>query len=117
MVITGRDSNALRVRLKALGIVHAHFGTEDKWPAAEETLAALGLDWSQAAAMGDDWPDLPVMRRCALACAPANAHVEVRAAAAFVTAARGGEGAAREFCDVLLVASGRYVDLLEKYSA
>ncbi len=115
-VITGRDSLALRVRLKALGIEHCHFGTEDKRPAAEQTLAALGLDWSQAAAMGDDWPDLPVMRRCAFACAPANAHAEVLAAADYVTDARGGDGAARAFCDVLLVASGRYVDLLEKYA-
>jgi 3-deoxy-D-manno-octulosonate 8-phosphate phosphatase (KDO 8-P phosphatase) len=115
-VITGRDSLALRVRLKALGIEHCHFGTEDKRPSAEETLSTLGLDWSQAAAMGDDWPDLPVMRRCAFACAPANAHAEVLAVADYVTDARGGDGAARAFCDVLLVASGRYVDLLEKYA-
>lgn len=116
VVITGRDSRALRVRLLALGIEHAHFGTEDKRPAAEQTLATLGLDWSQAAAMGDDWPDLPVMRRCAFACAPANAHAEVRALAHHVTTERGGDGAARAFCDVLLVASGRYVDLLEPYA-
>ena len=61
-VITGRDSAPLRVRLKALGVEHAVFGTEDKRPAAEQVLATLGLNWSQAAAMGDDWPDLPVMR-------------------------------------------------------
>jgi Low specificity phosphatase (HAD superfamily) len=87
----------LRLRLKALGVEHAVFGTEDKRPAAEQMLASLGFSWSQAAAMGDDWPDLPVMRRCALACAPANAHVEVRHAAHHTTVARGGEGAAREF--------------------
>jgi 3-deoxy-D-manno-octulosonate 8-phosphate phosphatase (KDO 8-P phosphatase) len=115
VVITGRDSKPLRLRLQALGIVHAHFGTEDKLPAAEQTLATLGLDWSQAAAMGDDWPDLPVMRRSAFACAPANAHAEVRALAHHVTPQPGGEGAARAFCDILLVASGRYVDLLEPY--
>ncbi|MBP8225958.1 MAG: 3-deoxy-D-manno-octulosonate 8-phosphate phosphatase, partial [Acidovorax sp.] len=66
-VITGRDSAPLRLRLKALGVEHAVFGTEDKRPAAEQILKNLGLDWSQAAAMGDDWADLPVMRRCALA--------------------------------------------------
>ncbi len=115
VVITGRDSNPLRVRLQALGIVNAHFGTEDKQPAAEQTLASLGLEWSEAAAMGDDWPDLPVMRRCAFSCAPPNAHVEVLAVADHVTKLRGGDGAAREFCDVLLVASGRYADLLKKY--
>lgn len=115
-VITGRDSPALRERLQALGITHAHFGTENKRPAAEITLQALGLDWSAAAAMGDDWPDLPVMRRAVLSCAPANAHMEVRALADHVTQARGGQGAARELCDLLLVASGRYASLLQEYS-
>jgi 3-deoxy-D-manno-octulosonate 8-phosphate phosphatase (KDO 8-P phosphatase) len=114
-VITGRDSKPLRHRLEALGVVHAHFGTEDKAPAAEKTLQALGLDWTQAAAMGDDWPDLPLLRRAAFACAPANGHVEVLAAAHHVTAAQGGSGAVRELCDLLLVASGRYVDLLDGY--
>lgn len=116
VIITGRDSQPLRVRLQALGVVHAHFGTEDKRPAAEQTLQALGLDWSQAAAMGDDWPDLPVMRRAAFACAPANAHGEVLGAAHYVTRAQGGHGAVRELCDVLLVASGRYADLLGTYT-
>ena len=116
VVVTGRDSKPLRERLVGLGVVHAHFETEDKQPAAQQTLATLGLDWSEAAAMGDDWPDLPVMRRCAFSCAPPNAHVEVLAVAHHVTQARGGDGAAREFCDVLLVASGRYVDLLNKYA-
>lgn len=116
-VISGRDSPALRARLDALGIIHTHFGTEDKCPAAEITLKALGLDWSQAAAMGDDWPDLPVMRRAAFSGAPANAHAEVRAAADFVTQEQGGHGAARAFCDLLLVAGGRYASLLEAYGA
>lgn len=114
-VITGRDSAPLRARLAALGVTHVHFGTEDKRPAAEKTLAALGLDWSQAAAMGDDWPDLPVLTRVAFAAAPPHAHHEVRAVARHVTQAAAGLGAAREFCDVLLVASGRYAELLEAY--
>lgn len=116
-VITGRDSAPLRVRLKALGIEHAVFGTEDKLPAAEHLLATLGLDWSQAAAMGDDWPDLPMMRRSAFACAPANAHAEARATAHYVTQARGGDGAVRELCDLLMVAGGRYAALLAPYCA
>jgi len=113
-VITGRDSEALRVRLKALGIQHVHFGTEDKRPAAEITLKALGLEWQQAAAMGDDWPDLPVLTRCAFACAPPGAQAEVLAQADYVTQKRGGHGAARELCDLLLVASGRYADFLQE---
>ena len=66
VVITGRDSVPLRLRLTALGITNAYFGTEDKRPCAEQTLQVLGLTWAQAAAMGDDWPDMPVMRRCAV---------------------------------------------------
>lgn len=115
-VITGRDSAPLRTRLEALGVEHVHYGTEDKAPAAARTLAARGVGWAQAAAIGDDWPDLPVLRRCALAVAPANAHAEVKAIAHHVTAAAGGHGAAREFCDLLLVASGRYAQLLESYA-
>ena len=115
-VVTGRDSPALRMRLKALGVMHARFGTEDKRPAAESILAELGLSWPQAAAIGDDWPDLPVMRRVAFACAPAQAHIEARALAHHVTAAPGGAGAAREFCDLLLVASGRYAGLLAAHA-
>ncbi len=115
-VITGRDSAPLRTRLQALGITEVHFGTEDKRPAAEATLAALGLDWSQAAAMGDDWPDLPMMRRAALACAPANAHAEALALAHFVTNRTGGHGAVRELCDLLLTASGHYAALLAAYT-
>src|SRR5659263_218168 len=113
-VITGRDSKPLRLRLKALGIEHVHYGTENKRPAAEQTLKALGLDWHQAAAMGDDWPDLAVMRRSGLACAPLNAHQEVKAIAHYVTSASGGDGAVRALCDLLLVASGKYTALLEE---
>lgn len=116
-VITGRDSAALRLRLRALGIEHAVFGTEDKRPAAEQILATLGLGWEQAAAMGDDWPDLPVMRRCAMACAPANAQAEVLASAHYVTRREGGHGAVREWCDLLLAASGHYARLLAQYGA
>ena len=115
-VITGRDSRPLRDRLDALGVTHAHFGTEEKLTAAQQTLAELGLDWSQAAAIGDDWPDLPVLRRCTFSAAPPNAHVEVRASVRYVTQAAGGQGAVREFCDVLLLASGRYASLLEAYA-
>ena len=114
VIITGRDSAPLRLRLKALGMEHARFGTEDKLPAAEEFLKTLSLDWHQAAAMGDDWPDLPVMQRAAFACAPVNAHAQALALAHYVTVRKGGEGAAREFCDVLVVASGQYAHLLAR---
>jgi 3-deoxy-D-manno-octulosonate 8-phosphate phosphatase (KDO 8-P phosphatase) len=113
LVITGRDSPAVRRRVADLGLVHALFGVQDKLPAATQLLGSLGIDWADTAAMGDDWPDLPLLARAAFAVAPPNAHAEVRAAAHHVTATRGGEGAVRECCDLLLMASGRYAALLE----
>ena len=112
LVISGRDSPALRRRVADLGLAHAVYGAQDKLAAANAALARLQLDWSALAVMGDDWPDLPLMTRAAFACAPANAHIEARAVAHHVTAARGGHGAARECCDLLLTASGRYAALL-----
>ncbi len=116
VIITGRDSAPLRTRLQALGINHAHFGVHDKLAVAQQVLQSLGLNFEQAAAMGDDWPDLPVMTRCALAVAPAQAHAEVLARAHWVTARQGGHGAVRELCDVLLTAQGHYARILHQVS-
>ena len=113
LVITGRDSAAVRRRVADLGLQHAVYGTQDKLAAAQAQLAALGVGWAETAAIGDDWPDLPLLHRAAFSCASANAHAEVRAVVDHVTALPGGQGAAREFCDLLLVASGRYAALLE----
>ena len=113
IVMTGRDSLAVRRRVADLGLKHMRFGVTDKLAAATELLGTLALDWAEIAVMGDDWPDLPLFQRAAFACAPPNAHAEVRAAAHHVTSARGGEGAARECCDLLLMANGRYASLLK----
>ena len=113
IVISGRDSAALRRRVADLGITEAVYGAADKLGAAEPLLARLGLTWAVVAAMGDDWPDLPLLIRAGLACAPANAHVEVKARVHHVTQNRGGFGAARECCDLLLTAAGKYAALLD----
>jgi 3-deoxy-D-manno-octulosonate 8-phosphate phosphatase (KDO 8-P phosphatase) len=112
VVITGRDSPAVRRRVADLGIAHAVYGAGDKLAAALSVMATLQLGWDTLAAMGDDWPDLPLLTRAAFACAPANAHREVKAVAHHVTVAPGGHGAARECCDLLLMAAGRYADAL-----
>ena len=112
IVVTGRDSPAVRRRIADLGIAHAVYGAGDKLAALEPLLESLRLDWDALAVMGDDWPDLPLLARAGFACAPPNAHVEVRAVADHVTKAAGGHGAARECCDLLLTAAGRYGDLL-----
>jgi 3-deoxy-D-manno-octulosonate 8-phosphate phosphatase (KDO 8-P phosphatase) len=113
VVITGRDSAAVRRRVADLGLKHAVYGAGDKLAAASALLAQLQIGWDDTAAIGDDWPDLPLLTRVAFACAPANAHAEVKAVAHHVTAATGGHGAAREFCDLLLMAAGRYAALFE----
>jgi 3-deoxy-D-manno-octulosonate 8-phosphate phosphatase (KDO 8-P phosphatase) len=113
VIITGRDSPAVRRRVADLGLVHAVYGAGDKLAAATALLATLGLDWPEVAAMGDDWPDLPLLARAGFACAPANAHAEAKALAHHVTQATGGHGAARECCDLLLMAAGRYAALLQ----
>ncbi|WP_084452617.1 KdsC family phosphatase [Roseateles chitosanitabidus] len=112
IVITGRDSPAVRRRVADLGLKHAVYGAKDKLAAALPLLAELGVDWPEVAAIGDDWPDLPLMVRAGFACAPAQAHAEVKAVAHHVTEAAGGHGAAREFCDLMLMASGKYAALL-----
>lgn len=113
LVVSGRDSPALRRRLSELGVTRVALGAGDKLAVAEPLLQALQLDWNDLAVIGDDWPDLPLLQRARFACAVPGAHVEVRAIAHHVTSAHGGRGAAREFCDLLLCAAGRYAGLLQ----
>ena len=115
VIITGRDSPAVRRRVADLGIAHAVYGAGDKLAAANTLMPQLGLGWDTLAAIGDDWPDLPLLTRAAFACAPANAHIEVKAVAHHVTTAAGGHGAARECCDLLLMAAGRYAGALRDH--
>jgi len=69
LVITGRDSAAVRRRVADLGLQHAVYGAGDKLAAATQLLASLGIGWEDTAAIGDDWPDLPLLARAAFACA------------------------------------------------
>ncbi|CAM3985312.1 KdsC family phosphatase [Roseateles saccharophilus] len=115
VVITGRDSLAVRRRVADLGLAHAVYGARDKLAAAEPLLARLGVAWGEVAAMGDDWPDLPLLSRAGFACAPPGAHAEVLALAHHVTHAPAGFGAARECCDLLLMAGGHYERLLQAH--
>ena len=92
LVITGRDSRAVRRRMADLGVAHALYGAGDKLAAAVELLARLGLEWAEVAAIGDDWPDLPVLARAAFAAAP-RAHMP-RCARRHTTSPRRPPGAA-----------------------
>ena len=114
-VVSGRDSPALRARLRELGLLeHAVLGRSHKLPGAEGVLRELGADWEQAAVIGDDWPDLPLLVRARLAACPPQAHPEVLARVHYRTHAGAGFGAVRELCDLLLCAQGAYAALLEQ---
>lgn len=115
VVITGRDSMALRKRLNELGVHTAYFAVQDKWQAAQSCLQDMGLAWSQVVAMGDDWPDLPMLLPAALSVAPPQAHVEVLLRVHHVCTAQAGVGAVREACDLLLQATGAYDRALSQY--
>jgi 3-deoxy-D-manno-octulosonate 8-phosphate phosphatase (KDO 8-P phosphatase) len=105
-LITARGGNIAERRGRELGIEEVHVGVPDKRACVQEIRARLGLDDDAVAFMGDDLPDCAPMRDAGLAVAPANAHACARDVAHWSTPSRGGEGAAREFCDLLLAAQG-----------
>lgn len=105
-IISGRKTPLVERRAKNLGIAHLFQGREDKLVVLDQLLGELKLDYEQVAYLGDDLPDLPVIRRVGLGMAVANAASFVRQHAHGVTSARGGEGAAREFCELILNAQG-----------
>ncbi len=105
-ILSGRSSEAVALRSRELGIEHVLQGIGDKVAAFERLTASLGIDAASCAFVGDDLPDLEVMRRCGFAVAVANAVDGVKAAAHYVTRASGGRGAVREFCELVLHARG-----------
>ncbi len=105
-VITGRASKSLEHRMQDLEVKHVYQGCKDKFLVFQELLARLELDEQQAAYVGDDIFDLQVMTRCGLAVAVANAHAYVKQHAHCETVNSGGQGAAREVCDLLLDTQG-----------
>jgi len=103
-VISGRRSSAVQRRCRELGIEHLLQGIEDKGAAFIRLAGRFGLTARQCACIGDDVPDLPIMRQAGLAVAVADAHATALAAAHRRTSAPGGFGAVREVCDWLLAA-------------
>jgi 3-deoxy-D-manno-octulosonate 8-phosphate phosphatase (KDO 8-P phosphatase) len=103
-IISGRDSAAVTRRATELGIRHVRQGVADKGAALDQLLGELGISAAETACVGDDTPDLPMLRRAGLAIGVADAHPALRAAAHWVTPSNGGQGAVREACDLLLSA-------------
>lgn len=114
-IVTGRSGMALRHRCNNLGIDMIFEGTHDKARVLPEIENTTGIAADRMAFVGDDLPDLPIMRRVGLAVAVADAHPQVREAAQIVTRARGGGGAVREVCEMILNASEKWDELVEKH--
>ena len=110
--ISGRGGASTRLRLGELGVTRVLGGVKDKVAAVEPMLEEHGLAWAAVATIGDDLPDLPVLRRCGLPIAVADACGEVRSAATHATRRRGGGGAVREAIETILRVQGRWDGLV-----
>jgi 3-deoxy-D-manno-octulosonate 8-phosphate phosphatase (KDO 8-P phosphatase) len=116
-IVTGRSSRVVQLRAEELGIAIVRQGVEDKLAVAGAIVAECGLSWEQTAFVGDDLPDLPVVMRCGLGVAVADACPELRSAAALVTDRPGGRGAVREVVERMLEARGGWQPIVDRYAA
>ena len=115
-IVTGRESQAVAMRARELGIHEVHQDrTAAKLRIVSAILERLGLAWNEVAFVGDDLPDLPILRRVGLPAAVGNATGEVRTVARWQGTRHGGYGAVREFAEALLGARGEWSDRLESY--
>jgi 3-deoxy-D-manno-octulosonate 8-phosphate phosphatase (KDO 8-P phosphatase) len=114
-LITKRLSETVAIRARDLKLEHVHQGIQDKLTVFEEILKQEGLKASEAAFVGDDIIDLPVMRNCGLAIAVANARDDVKEEAHWVTPHSGGDGALRDAVEYILNAQGKLKEITEKY--
>lgn len=114
-VVTGRRSRTVEKRARELGIADLYQGVEDKFAVLAELLKKYGLEISEVAFVGDDIPDLPVLRQVGLSFATANARAIVKDFVHVVTRAGGGEGAVAEVCERILRDQGRWDALIEPY--
>jgi 3-deoxy-D-manno-octulosonate 8-phosphate phosphatase (KDO 8-P phosphatase) len=116
VVITGRSSEIVQTRANDLRFDACLQGVKDKRIALQDVCARFDLDVSQAAMIGDDWPDLPAMAVCGLAVAVANASAPVLAASHWQSTMLPGHGAVREFAEWLLQEQGLFDSALARHS-
>ena len=114
-LLSGRKSRVVELRAKEIGITHVYQGISDKLDTYQRLLRKLGLAEEETSFMGDDLPDLPVLRRCGLAFSVPNAPKVVRNSVHHVTSLAGGRGAVREVCEFLLEARGTLEDQLRAF--
>jgi 3-deoxy-D-manno-octulosonate 8-phosphate phosphatase (KDO 8-P phosphatase) len=113
--VTGRKSHSVHLRAEELSILECHQDASAKLPVMKRMLDRLGLGWEQAAFLGDDLADIPLLKRVGLPGTVANGVPEVRALARWVGWRRGGDGAAREFAEALLRARGEWAEQVQRY--
>lgn len=117
-IVTGRESHAVRIRAEELEVEEVH---QDRTAAKLGTVTALlerlGVAWEEMAFVGDDLPDLPLLRRCGLPAVVGNATSDARATAVWAAEKHGGRGAVREFAEALLTARGEWAAAVERYVA
>lgn len=113
-ILTARSSEVVRIRAAELGIEHVRQGFEDKAPAAIQMMDTIGCKPSSVCYIGDDLPDIQVMRSVGLAVTPADAAIDTRAAAHWVLRQNGGDAAVRELIERLLRAKRRWEEHLQR---
>ena len=114
-IVTGRTSRAVELRAENLGVAYVYQGVTDKLAVFEQLLAQLTVDATAAGAMGDDLPDLPVLRRCGFAACVPEASAAVRSHVHYITDRPGGTGAVREVCELLMAAQGTLETVMQDY--
>jgi 3-deoxy-D-manno-octulosonate 8-phosphate phosphatase (KDO 8-P phosphatase) len=116
-ILTGRTSRVVEVRAREVGIAHVVQGAAEKLSAFRELLAKTRLTAEQVCFVGDDLPDLAVLRQCGLAVAVADACAEVKASAQYVTNAPGGRGAVREVIELILGCQGTWPKMVAHFAS
>lgn len=114
-VITARSSKIVAERMESLGIEYVYQGEKDKGARLMKLIAELGLEREQVAYVGDDVIDLPAMIKVGLPIAVADARPEVKQHADWITEDRGGQGAVREVCELIMKAQGKFDDRIKTY--
>lgn len=116
-VITGRKSSAVTQRMAQLAVKHVYQGREDKLSAFMNLLEITGFEAEEVCFAGDDWIDIPVLMRVGLAVAVDDAESQVKDYAHFITERKGGDGAVREVCNLILAAQGKDQIILDEILA